>query len=736
MSRIHPAGGGHMQFNDSRDIQNGTKGSNRRHHLKIKTGITALVLAGVLAFGGCAANAGASSSDTALQSTGSAEGVSTSGTSGTESKSANTVSIKDDYYAAVNAGVLKTHGGDSGDETWNWFYDIIDKTEKEEAKIIKSAASDVKGSTAQGSSSGKDTEQNKDSNSSASRLGALYNLAVDSAGRKEDGVKYFNEIMQPVMEAKSVQELMNELAKLQYKYGFTTLLNTEVLATDDDPGNNSAVLDSMYYFLDQQDFKDGKEDKNTESDNRSYFTDYMQTALKEAGYSDSDAKKQSEEVYSFVKDIAGSEGTRNTSYDHTSIADLQKIMSNVNLKEYFSNIYKKDPTELRTMETASLEKLNSYLTEDHLEMLKAYAYMMNLSKCSEYLSEDIVQALKQVEDNHIGEDDEKKDPEKTTVTQVSSLLDWDLGKIYAEKHYDSRTKAAVAKLTDRIISEYKSMIRDEAWLSDAAKEKALKKLEKMNIRIGVPDNIEEYLSKWTPVSREEGGSYLSNVLAIREEKSEKSYDSFGQKADRTHWNLTPQDMNPCYYPTDNSINIPVAALQKPYFSVRQSKEQNLGALGTIIGHEITHAFDDLGSQYDENGDYVNWWSDADKKAFNERAEKIVTYYTNYKTPGIMQQDGQQTLGENIADLGSMHCLTRIVKEDKMDAKAFFESYANSWASTSNAITEALTSGMDEHAADKVRVNAVLSSNDLFYQTYHISKGDGMYIDEGSRVELW
>ena len=156
----------------------------------------------------------------------------------------------------------------------------------------------------------------------------------------------------------------------------------------------------------------------------------------------------------------------------------------------------------------------------------------------------------------------------------------------------------------------------------------------------------------------------------------------------------------------------------------------------IIGHEITHAFDDLGSRYDENGDLVNWWTEADRKAFEERAEKIVAYYDDYETPGIMRQDGRQTLGENIADLGSMRCLTRIVEKKGLSAKRFFESYANAWASTSDALSDAIISGMDEHAADKVRVNAVLSSCKLFYQIYDVRKGDAMYIKPEDRVGLW
>lgn len=156
---------------------------------------------------------------------------------------------------------------------------------------------------------------------------------------------------------------------------------------------------------------------------------------------------------------------------------------------------------------------------------------------------------------------------------------------------------------------------------------------------------------------ENGGSYLENILQIRREASEKGYDAYGEPVDREVWNLLPQEMNPCYYPTDNSINIPVAALEAPYFSINAQEEVNLGALGTIVAHEITHAFDDLGSKYDENGDYVDWWTKKDREEYEKRAERIVTYYNHYKTPGAPPTDGKQN--EHVNEGEFLHQWCRI-----------------------------------------------------------------------------
>ena len=612
----------------------------------------------------------------------------------------------DDFYAAVNETVLKEHDAEKTGG-WNWFYDLEDKSYQEQKTVIQAVAS-APGQTG----------------SPEYKVGTLYTLAMDQAKRDAEGVAYFNELMKPVMEAGTIEELMDALAVLQYGYGFDTLLNTEVLALDETPGEYTAQIKDMNFFLDVQDF----EDEDLDEENRAYFVDYLGRLLTLAGREN--GEKTAGEVYEFVKAIAMS--SRGGEYKKIPVDDLQKQLSNIDLRAYLGKIFHTMPTELNIKETASLSTLNSYLTADNLPLLKDYIYLMNLQKFAPYMTSEMKTAKYEIEETYIG-GAEEIDLEKSAITQVAALLKWDVGKLYTEKNYTSQKLEAIYAMVGEMLKEYEIMLQEEDWLSQETRDRAISKLKAIRPRIGAPEDIERYLSAYTP---DQTKGYLENVMALRREESEKQYDSYGQPVDRTVWQILPQELTPCYYPTDNSINIPVSVLEAPYFNADADEAQNLGALGTIIGHEITHAFDDLGSQYDENGDFVNWWTEADRKAFDERAEKIVTYYNNYKTPGTMRQDGRQTLGENIADLGSMRCLTRIVEKKNLSAEKFFESYANAWASTSDALSDAIVSGMDEHAADKVRVNAVLGCCELFYQTYNVKDGDGMYIKPENRVALW
>lgn len=615
----------------------------------------------------------------------------------------------DDLYAAVNEKVLKEHDAEKTGGSWNWFFDLEDRSYQKQKAIIQTAA--VAAATGRAGPSGY-------------KLGTLYTLAMDQARRDLEGVAYLDELMKPVMEAGTVGELMDALALLQYHYGFDTLLDIEVRAPDDNPGAYVAKIRDMNFFLDVRDF----EEEGYEAENKAYLTDHLSRLLTLAGRED--GKETAEKVYTFVEAVAKSRDEGG--YKKISVDELQKQLPNIDLRAYLGKIFRTMPAELNIKETASLATLNSYLTAEELPLLKDYIYSVNLQKFAPYMILDMEKARIEMEETYIGDAD-PLDPEKTAVTQVATLLSWDVGKLYADKDYTTEKKNAVCRMVEEMIEEYEAMLQEEDWLSKETRDRAVSKLKAIRLRIGAPEDIDRYLSDYVP---DPDKGYLENVMALRREASEKLYDGYGQPVDRTVWQILPQELTPCYYPTDNSINIPVSVLEAPYFDPAADEARNLGALGTIIGHEITHAFDDLGSRYDENGNLVNWWTEADRKAFEERAEKIVAYYDDYETPGIMRQDGRQTLGENIADLGSMRCLTRIVEKKGLSAKRFFESYANAWASTSDALSDAIISGMDEHASDKVRVNAVLSSCKLFYQTYDVRKGDAMYIKPEDRVDLW
>lgn len=622
---------------------------------------------------------------------------------------------KDDFYATVNAGILSKHPEDN----WSYFEDLDNKAHAQERKIVQEAGKMVKAQKAERSSS-------------EYKIGSLYNLAMNQKGRNKYSVKEYNRLMKPVMKAKTVKSFLDACAKLQKEYGLDGILNTEVVP--DEYGNSGKYalrLNDLNYCIDPEEFQ--YKDKDAEADNKAYFDSYIKKLYVLSGKTGKEAKRASRQVYKFVKTVA--KARKPGKYSEITVGKLAKKAPKLHIKRYLKKIYGKAPKSIYVTETATLKKINKYLTKKNLPLLKNYVYIVNLKELSPYMTSKMAKANQKIDEDYIG-GSTKKSRKTIAAEQVASLLKWDVADIYTRKNFDNEEKAAIQELVNTLIQEYETMIREEDWITAATKEKAVNKLRKISVRTGMPQNAADYLSGYSPKKGKKGRSYLSNVLAIRKEAIQKKNRRLDKTIDRDFWETLPQEMNPCYYPTSNAIYIPVAALEAPYFSAKASREENFGAIGAILGHEITHAFDDLGSQYDEIGRFGDWWAPEDRKAFNRRAEKIVTYYNNYKTPGAMEVDGKQTLGENIADLGAMRCVSRIVEREKLSAEKFFESFANVWASKIDDLSAAMTSGMDEHAPDKVRVNAVLSSTELFYKVYGIREGDGMYVKPENRAVLW
>lgn len=620
---------------------------------------------------------------------------------------------KDDFYATVNAGILSKHPEDN----WSHFEDLDRKAHAQERKIVQDAGKMVKAGKAQKSSS-------------EYKIGSLYNLAINQKGRNKYSVKEYNRLMKPVMKAKTVKSFLSACAKLQRGYGLDGILNTEVMADEfGNTGKYAVILNDLNYAIDPEDFQE----RDAEAENRMYFNKYMKKLLVLSGRSKKEAKKTTNQVYRFLKKVAKSR--KPGKYEKISVGGIAKKAPRLHIKRYLKQVYGKMPNAIYARETNSLKRLNKYLTKKNLPMLKNYIYLVNLKELSPYMTSKMAKVNWEIDKDYIG-GATKKSRKRIAAEQVASLLDWDVADIYTRNNFDNGEKTVIQEIVNTLLREYEIMLGEEDWISNATKEKAIRKLKQISVRTGMPDNAADYLSSYRPGKGKRNKSYLSNVLAVRKEAIKKKNNRLNKSVDRNLWETLPQEMNPCYYPTSNAIYIPVAALEPPYFSVKASREENLGAIGAILGHEITHAFDDLGSQYDEVGRYGDWWTSEDRKAFESRAEKIVEYYNNYKTPGAMEVDGRQTLGENIADLGAMRCVSRIVERENLSAEKFFESFANVWASKMDDLSAAFTAGSDEHAPDKVRVNAVLSCTELFYKTYGIREGDKMYVEPEKRVALW
>ena len=257
----------------------------------------------------------------------------------------------------------------------------------------------------------------------------------------------------------------------------------------------------------------------------------------------------------------------------------------------------------------------------------------------------------------------------------------------------------------------------------------------MAVKSGYPDEWPESMEMMqvTPVS--EGGSLLSNMLVNMQVTIEDSLQKLDGEVDRSLWGMTPQTINAYYDPSNNEIVFPAAILQPPFYNPEADDAVNIGAIGFVIAHEISHAFDANGSKYDEYGNYNEWWTEEETQKYNELSQSIIDYYNNYEVMGV-HVNGSLTLSENIADLGAMTCVTSIIGDNKKSLDQAFGQLAYIWASVETAGYQLYLLNNDTHSPNKLRVNAVLSSCDAFYDVYDIAETDGMYVAPQNRVGIW
>ena len=321
--------------------------------------------------------------------------------------------------------------------------------------------------------------------------------------------------------------------------------------------------------------------------------------------------------------------------------------------------------------------------------------------------------------------------------QVQALLADYLSRAYVDEYFSAKAKADVEEMIGEFIAIYKERILVQDWMSAETKAKAVKKLDTMGVKVGYPDSWESCLDRAEIKSPAEGGSFFSNVIAIQMAMKQDVLAHQNDAPDKSEWIMTPFTVNACYNPSANDITFPAAILQSPLYDVNASREENLGGIGYIIAHEITHAFDNNGAKFDENGSAADWWTAEDYAAFRQKCQAVAEWYDGQEAyPGIACS-GALTISENVADLGAAKCIVAAAKKlDHPDLDKLFRAVANTWASTTSRQMREYLAVTDVHAPDKLRCNRALQTLPEFYTTYGIRPGDGMWTAPETRVSVW
>jgi predicted metalloendopeptidase len=385
--------------------------------------------------------------------------------------------------------------------------------------------------------------------------------------------------------------------------------------------------------------------------------------------------------------------------------------------------------------------------ERDVEDLKALLLWSDMRGGLENLSEELEQLRFDFYGKTLRGTPAQRPQEERALAVVNGTLGEALGKLYVEKYFPEEAKKVAKQMVDDVIAAYRVRINNLDWMSAETKKKANVKLDKMMVKIGYPDKWEDY-SQLTIKTYAQGGSYFQNMLNAAKWGMAQNMAEFGKPVDKSKWGMSPQTVNAYYNPVNNEIVFPAAILQPPFFDFRNDPAVNFGGIGAVIGHEISHGFDDAGAQFDADGNLKNWWTEQDLKQFKERGKKLAEQYSSYEALPGKYVNGEFTLGENIGDLGGvasaydglMIHLKREPVAQKLDGftqpQRFFLSWAQIWRT--NYTPEAMKKQVNTntHSPAMFRANGPISNMQEFYNAFGVKKGDKMWREESDRAKVW
>jgi putative endopeptidase len=588
-------------------------------------------------------------------------------------------------------------------------------------------------------------QQNLVKGSNKQKIGDFFASGMDEAKINSLGYEPIKKKLDELRSIKSKDELIKYMAFL-HSAGSPSFFG---FGSSPDKKNSSMNIASMRQSgitLSNKDYY-LKDDERTKSI-RAELQKYMVTLFKLIGYDDKQAEAKAQSEMDFEVTLAKSSFSNlelrdpDLNYNKMSLDDLAILSSGFDWKLYFKEIGVDNPGDINVGQKRYFQEFGPTFRNTDIEVLKNYVEWRLVNAASNFLSADFVNANFEFNGKFMSGAQEQRPRWKRVLDVVNGSLGEALGELYVEKYFPPASKQRIKDLVANIKIALVERIKNLTWMSAETKKQALNKLDKIAVKVGYPDKWGDY-SK-IDITRD---SYWDNLLAVRKFNYKKNLSEIGKPVDRTEWGMSPQTVNAYYSPTNNEICFPAGILQPPFFFAEGDDAVNYGGIGAVIGHEITHGFDDQGRKYDAVGNLQDWWTAEDGKNFDAKAQVLVDQYNNFAVLDTFKVDGKFTLGENIADLGgvtlSLEGLMKAWEKNppKKEIEGFtplqryFLSYAQIWRG--NIRDKELMKRLKEdvHSPSLARVNGIVYNIPEFYTAFGITSGK-MFKEQSSRAVIW
>lgn len=582
------------------------------------------------------------------------------------------------------------------------------------------------------------------------KIATLYQLGMDSAKLQQQGGAPIKPLLTAIAKLSTRKELQKELITL-HKNGIFPFFD---LTTEADYTNSKMTIAWLYqagtgmgersYYLDN--------DERTK-EIRAKYQEMMTKLFNLSGYAKlvkMPASKLTAEVMGLETELAKASFDRVTlrdphkNFNKMELSKLVAMTPDVDFATYFKSVGLPDLKSLNVAQPQFIKEVQNIFKTTKPEIVKAYFAWYVINTAAPYLSSDFVTANFAFYGKAMSGREVMRPRWKRVVTTINGTLGEAVGQMYVEKYFPPAAKKRMLELVHNLQDAFAQRIQASEWMAQETKNTAISKLKAIHIKIGYPDKWRDY-SKLQIAS----DSYFANILRSNQFDFAYMLNKVDKPTDVNEWLMTPQTVNAYYQPTTNEICFPAAILQPPFFNQQADDAANYGAIGVVIGHEMTHGFDDEGRQYDLTGNLKDWWQPEDSKKFDERAKVLSDYFSNIEVVPGTKANGQLTLGENLADNGGLHisyiAMQNAMKKgdinsDKMDnftpAQRFFIAYATVWASNIRDQEKVRLTKTDPHSLAQWRVNGTLPHIDMFLDAFSVKDGDKMYLPKEKQALIW
>ena len=612
-------------------------------------------------------------------------------------------------------------------------YGIFDQLDKENQEKLKTLIDEL-------------NAKPQEEGSVGYKISTLYALGLDMDKRNADGAAPVKEQLEAIQAISDIDDLSAVTARMQMETS-SPFFSFYIGADEKNSTMNLLQMyqggismgDRDYYLLDDE----------ASVKIRNAYKEYIRTLFSLAGYSEEEAAESADAVLAFETGIAEVSVDRNAlrdvhmNYNKMSLKDFKSKYDFLDWDIFFNDIGVKNSTEINAGQISFFKGVTDLVKKTSLEDLKAYLSFKLLNSASNYLSEDFVNANFDFFGKTVQGREELQPLWKRSLSVVNGSLAEAFGQMYVEKYFPASSKEKMLEMVANLRTALGERIEALEWMSDETKAKAQEKLGTFIVKVGYPDTWKDYTALEIT-----DDSYWANICRANIFSHNEMMKDEGKPVDRTQWGMSPQTVTASYNPNTHEIRVPSAILQPPFFNPEADDAVNYGGIGVVIGHEMTHGFDDQGRNYDKDGNISAWWTKEDEAKFNERAQVLVEQYDKIVVLDTLHADGRYTLGENIADQGGLlisyqaYMNTLEGKETPADIdgftheQRFYLGYANLWAQNVRPQEIIRRTKTDVHSLGKWRVNGALRNIDGFYEAFDIKEGDAMYMAPEERINIW